>query len=435
MGEPGRGTGGTGTDETFPGGTGGDGGDAGGRRSDGGVCRVCGAQPVHEAFGKSTERDFNASYDDRAFFLVQSRNLNTKGPGQRLPAQCLPFTFTTKQKSFPPPSQRVTFSASTRRCACGYPVVGCDPRLGSATIESVAPPERPFHPRSGQGSEKGAKKNGKIAADPNRPQRRGAQRRGAQRRFVPPYCGKIVRVTTSHACDLAANTTTFPESRTELQSPDNGSVEATIPQNRSALVRRGRQLEYFGIGYNSLEGLFSIVAGAIAGSVSLIGFGLDSLIEVTSGAALLWRLHHDRDHRRREQVERTSLRIVGGCFLALALYILYESGSTLIGHAIPERSIPGILVAAVSVVVMPLLARAKRRIAAGIGSGAMQADSRQTDFCTYLSAVLLGGLLLNAIAGWWWADPVTGLGMVPIIGKEGLDGLRGKTCCDECGCH
>lgn len=205
--------------------------------------------------------------------------------------------------------------------------------------------------------------------------------------------------------------------------------------NRHALVRRGQKLEYFTIAYNSLEGLISIVAGLIAGSVSLIGFGLDSLIEVTSGAALLWRLHHDPDHSRRERVERTTLRMVGGCFIALALYIFYESGSTLIRHEAPERSIPGIIVAAVSVVVMPLLARAKRRVAAGIGSGAMQADSRQTDFCTYLSAILLGGLLLNALLGWWWADPVAGLVMVPIIAKEGVDGLRGKACCDDCGCH
>src|SRR5450759_2994401 len=118
----------------------------------------------------------------------------------------------------------------------------------------------------------------------------------------------------------------------------------TTALNRQNLVRRGQRLEYFTIAYNSLEGLVSIVAGGIAGSVSLIGFGLDSLIEVTSGAALLWRLHHDLDHFRREQVERTTLRIVGGCFIALALYILYESGSTLIGHEIPERSIPGIIV-------------------------------------------------------------------------------------------
>lgn len=212
-------------------------------------------------------------------------------------------------------------------------------------------------------------------------------------------------------------------------------MEPQSLDERRELVRHGRRLEYFTIAYNSLEGLISIVAGIFAGSVSLIGFGLDSLIEVTSGAALLWRLHHDLNPTRREHIDKVTLRIVGGCFLALALYVLYESGSALIRHEAPERSIPGIIVAAVSVVVMPLLARAKRRVASGIGSGAMQADSRQTDFCTYLSAILLGGLLLNAVAGWWWADPAAGLVMVPIIAKEGADGLRGKSCCDNCGCR
>jgi divalent metal cation (Fe/Co/Zn/Cd) transporter len=209
---------------------------------------------------------------------------------------------------------------------------------------------------------------------------------------------------------------------------------AIATPNRRDLVRRGQRLEYFTIAYNSLEGLVSIVGGLISGSVSLVGFGLDSAIEVTSGAALLWRLHYDLNPSRRERMERTTLRIVGWCFMALAAYILYVSGSMLIGHEIPLRSIPGIIIAAVSVVVMPLLARAKRRVAAGIGSGAMKADSRQTDFCTYLSAILLGGLLFNALLGWWWADPVAGLVMVPIIAKEGVDGIKGKACCDDCGC-
>jgi divalent metal cation (Fe/Co/Zn/Cd) transporter len=210
-------------------------------------------------------------------------------------------------------------------------------------------------------------------------------------------------------------------------------VAATTTPSRQDLVRRGRRLEYFTIGYNSAEGLVSIIAGLVAGSVSLIGFGLDSVIEVASGTALLWRLHQDLNRSRREQVERITLRIVGGCFLALAAYILYESGSTLIGHEAPERSIPGIIVAAAAVIVMPLLARAKRRVAAGIGSRAMSADSKQADFCTYLSVILLGGLLLNTLLGWWWADPGAGLAMVPIIAKEGIDGIRGKACCDDCG--
>ena len=205
--------------------------------------------------------------------------------------------------------------------------------------------------------------------------------------------------------------------------------------HRQRAVRRGKRLEYFTIGYNALEGLVSLIAGWVAGSVSLVGFGLDSLVEVTSGAAVLWRLHHDWHASRRERFERTSLRIVGGCFLALALYILCESGDALIRREAPQRSIPGILVAATSVVVMPLLARAKRRVAAGIGSQAMRADSRQTDFCAWLSAILLGGLLLNALLGWWWADPAAGLVMVPIIAREGVAGLRGKGGSETCGCH
>jgi divalent metal cation (Fe/Co/Zn/Cd) transporter len=210
---------------------------------------------------------------------------------------------------------------------------------------------------------------------------------------------------------------------------------AIASPTRHDFVRRGQRLEHFTIAYNSAEGLVSIIAGLSAGSVSLIGFGLDSLIEVTSGAALLWRLHHDLNASRREHVERITQKIVGGCFLALAAYIGYESGSTLIRHESPERSIPGIIVAAMSLVVMPLLARAKRRVAAGIGSGAMSADSKQADFCTYLSAILLGGLLPNALLGWWWADPVAGLVMVPIIAKEGVDGIRGKACCCGDACH
>jgi divalent metal cation (Fe/Co/Zn/Cd) transporter len=204
---------------------------------------------------------------------------------------------------------------------------------------------------------------------------------------------------------------------------------------RHDLIRRGQRLEYFTVAWNSLEALVSIVAGLIAGSVALVGFGLDSVIEVASGAAMLWRLHHDQNPSRREQVERTTLQVVGWCFIALAAYIVYESGSALIQHEAPERSIPGIIVAAASVVVMPVLAKAKRRVAAGISSGAMHADSKQADFCAYLSAILLGGLALNALFGWWWADPVAGLVMVPIIAGEGVDGLRGKACCDECGCH
>jgi divalent metal cation (Fe/Co/Zn/Cd) transporter len=199
-------------------------------------------------------------------------------------------------------------------------------------------------------------------------------------------------------------------------------------------VRRGQRLEYLTIGYNCLEGLVSIAAGWAAGSVSLIAFGLDSFIEVTSGAALLWRLGRDSAGRQRESAERTALRMVGWCFLALAAYVAWESATTLIWREAPEKSWPGILITAISVVAMPLLARAKRRVAAGLASGAMHADSRQTEFCTYLSAIVLAGLALNAAFGWWWADPAAGLAMVPIIAQEGLDGLRGKACDCAGGC-
>ena len=205
--------------------------------------------------------------------------------------------------------------------------------------------------------------------------------------------------------------------------------------NRLALVKRGRYLEYFTIGYNSLEGLIAVVAGLTAGSVALVGFGFDSLIEVTSGSVLLWRLHADGDEERRERIEAISLRIVGACFVVLAVYVTYDSVKSLIRREAPEESLVGIVLAAVSLVIMPLLVRAKRRVARAINSGALMADSKQTELCTYLSAILLGGLLMNALLGWWWADPVAALVMVPIIVNEGIEALRGETCCDEGACQ
>ena len=200
---------------------------------------------------------------------------------------------------------------------------------------------------------------------------------------------------------------------------------------RSRLVRKGRRLEYFTIAYNSLEGLIAVVAGLMAGSIALVGFGVDSLIEVTSGAALLWRLHSDANESGRERMEAITLRIVGVLFLLLATYVGYDSIKSLIWREEPHESIPGIILAIASLIVMPLLVRAKRKVARSIKSGALMADSKQTELCTYLSAILLAGLLLNALVGWWWADPVAALIMVPIIVKEGIEGLRGDTCCDD----
>lgn len=204
---------------------------------------------------------------------------------------------------------------------------------------------------------------------------------------------------------------------------------------RARLVRRGRYLEYFTIGYNSLEGLIAVGAGLLAGSIALVGFGFDSLIEVTSGAVLLWRLHADVNEARRERIEAISLRLVGICFIVLALYVTYDSVKSVISREAPEESIIGIALGTVSLVIMPLLVRAKRKVARSINSGALMADSKQTELCTYLSAILLGGLLLNALFGWWWADPLAALIMVPIIVNEGVEALRGETCCDDDTCH
>jgi divalent metal cation (Fe/Co/Zn/Cd) transporter len=205
-----------------------------------------------------------------------------------------------------------------------------------------------------------------------------------------------------------------------------------VALNRQAVAERGKRLEYFTIAWNSLEGLVALIAGALAGSISLVGFGIDSFIEVTSGATLLWRMTVDVEEQTRERNEKFSLRIVGTCFLALSAYIAYESVADLISTKAPEHSIPGIILACVSLVVMPILSRAKKRVGKELSSAAMNADAKQTDFCMYLSAILLAGLLLNAALGWWWADPAAALIMVPIVAKEGLDAVKGKACCDSC---
>ena len=179
-----------------------------------------------------------------------------------------------------------------------------------------------------------------------------------------------------------------------------------------------------------MEGLVAVVAGAFAGSISLVGFGIDSFIEVTSGVVLLWRMAVDADVQRRERKEKLSLRIVGVCFLALVVYVGYESIYDLVSRKAPEHSVPGILLACVSLIVMPLLSQAKKKVAEELGSAAMHADAKQTDFCVYLSAILLIGLLLNAALGWWWADPAAALIMVPLIAKEGVEAMKGETCCD-----
>lgn len=204
--------------------------------------------------------------------------------------------------------------------------------------------------------------------------------------------------------------------------PDQQSAD------RLTLARRGRRLEYFTILWNLLEGIVALIAGAIAGSISLVGFGIDSFIEVTSGATLLWRMSVDADGEKRERNETLALRIVGFSFLALAAYVTCEAVNDLWRKQAPENSIAGIVLACTSLVVMPMLSRAKRRVGFALGSAAMHADAKQADFCMYLSAIVLGGLLLNAVLGLWWADPVAALVMAPIVAREGIQGIRGQSC-------
>ncbi|HEV2434961.1 MAG TPA: cation transporter [Verrucomicrobiae bacterium] len=210
------------------------------------------------------------------------------------------------------------------------------------------------------------------------------------------------------------------------------SPTAEIPGAGSAeteyrLIQRGRRLEYLSIGWTCVEAVAAFVCGYFAASVSLIGFGVDSGIEVFSSLVLLWRLAQDEDKAERE---RTALRLVGLSFFALSAYIAFGAAQDLLTRQAPRVSYVGMGFLALAIVVMQLLARAKRRVAAGLNSRALQADSRQSSFCAYLSAIALAGLTLNAWLGWWWADPVAALGMIFIIVPEGIGAFRGNPC--EC---
>ena len=197
---------------------------------------------------------------------------------------------------------------------------------------------------------------------------------------------------------------------------------------RVVLRRRIRLLVAATITYNVIEAVVAIAAGTAAGSVALIGFGLDSVIEVTSAAAIAWQFAATDPERR----ERTALRIVAGSFFALAAFVTVEAVRTLTTGDEPDRSTVGIVLVAVSVVVMPFLSWAQRRAGRELGSASAVADSRQTLLCTYLSAGVLVGLVLNALLGWWWADPLVALGLAVVAVREGRNALRGETCASCC---
>lgn len=201
---------------------------------------------------------------------------------------------------------------------------------------------------------------------------------------------------------------------------------------RPALVRRGLRLNYLTLAYNTVEAIVSIAAGLVAGSVALVGFGVDSGIEVTASVAAQWRLRADIDPVRRERVERVTRRVIGASFMVLAAYVAVDGATTLWEREAPAASPVGLVILLLSVLVMPVLARAKRRVARALQSRALEADAAQTSLCAYLSVIALAGVGLNAALGWWWADPVAALAMVPIVAKEGMEGLRGNA---ECECH
>ena len=203
---------------------------------------------------------------------------------------------------------------------------------------------------------------------------------------------------------------------------------------RDLFLRRGVRLEWFTIGWNSVEAVVAIGAGLLAGSIALVGFGLDSVIETAAGLIVLWRLRREvagaQDHHV-EQAERVALRFVGLTFVVLGLYVFYESAHRLWSREAPAESWIGMGLALVSLIVMPLLAFRKRAVARALASRALAADAVETLVCAYLSLTLLLGLGLNALAGWWWADPVAALAMLPLIFKEGVEALRGDVCGEE----
>ncbi|MZF86640.1 cation transporter [Streptomyces sp. SID5643] len=221
------------------------------------------------------------------------------------------------------------------------------------------------------------------------------------------------------------------------------------PARREVLAERIRLLVAATITYNVVEAAVAITAGALASSTALIGFGLDSVIEVSSAAAVAWQFSA-ADHAVRDAREQRTLRIIALSFFALAAYVGVDAVRALTGTGEAERSIPGIVLAVLSLAVMPFLSAAQRKAGRELGSASAVADSQQTLLCTYLSAVLLAGLLLNATLGWSWADPIAALVIAVIAVKEGRDAWQGKGCCaastaaaapkadagtDVCGCR
>jgi divalent metal cation (Fe/Co/Zn/Cd) transporter len=210
-------------------------------------------------------------------------------------------------------------------------------------------------------------------------------------------------------------------------------MTVTDVASRNILLARAQRLGVFTVAWNLVEGVVALGAAWVAGSRALTGFGLDSAVESISASVLLWRLGAERrDPERAERVEHIATRAIGASFLLLAAFVAYEAVRSLALQEEPDASPVGIALTALSLLVMPVLARRKRRVADALGSRAARADSAQTSACAWLSAVVLTGLVLNALLGWWWADPVAALGVVMLLVNEGREALTADTLDDCC---
>lgn len=207
---------------------------------------------------------------------------------------------------------------------------------------------------------------------------------------------------------------------------------SAVLTDRAAALRRVRWLNSLTIAWNVVEGMVAVAAGVAAGSVSLIGFGFDSAIEVSAGVVLLWRLSQEGHGHCMQDTDRRATRAIAVSFAALALYVGVQAMGDLVGGARPDESIVGIVLALLSLSVMPKLSRAKRRLAPTLGSQAVAADARQTSLCAMLSLVLLVGLGANAVFGWWWADPVAGLGIALLAAREAMRTWHAESLEDTC---
>jgi divalent metal cation (Fe/Co/Zn/Cd) transporter len=215
-----------------------------------------------------------------------------------------------------------------------------------------------------------------------------------------------------------------------IELPTLPLAQPPADPERPALVRRARQLAWLGVGWHVVEAAVALVAGAAAGSIALVGFGADSLIEATAGFVLLWRLAATR--AQSNEAERRAQKLIAASFYLLAVYVTADAIVSLAGRHEPDASWVGIGLALVTLATMPPLAMAKARVGDGLGSSATKSEGRQNMLCAYLSAALLAGLLANALLGAWWADPLTALVIAAVAAREGRDAWRGDACCAAC---